>query len=41
VAVRGEVTCDDPAAEVRRTDGLTVVEARAAGEFTVSRSRTG
>ena len=37
VAVRGEVTCEDPATEVRRADGLTVVEARAAGEFTVSR----
>ena len=41
VAVRGHVTCGDAMTEVRRGDGLTVVEARVAGEFTVSRSRTG
>ncbi|HEV7651468.1 MAG TPA: beta-galactosidase [Actinophytocola sp.] len=37
-AVRGDVTCGDAMTEVRRGDGLTVVAARAAGEFTVSRS---
>ena len=39
VAFRGDVTCGDPLVELRRGDGLTVVTARAAGEFTVSRSR--
>lgn len=35
-ALRGEVTCGDPMTAVRRQDGLTVVTARAAGEFTVA-----
>jgi beta-galactosidase len=38
VAFRGDVTCGDALVELRRADGLTVVTARAAGEFTVSRS---
>jgi beta-galactosidase len=37
VAVRGDVACADPMTEMGRRDGLTVVEARAAGEFTVTR----
>jgi beta-galactosidase len=41
VAVRGDVTCMDPSAESWRQDGLTVVLARGAGEFTVHRSRDG
>jgi beta-galactosidase len=38
VAVRGDVACADPMTEMGRRDGLTVVEARVAGEFTVTRS---
>jgi beta-galactosidase len=38
VAVHGEATCGDAMTEVRREDGLTVVTARAAGEFTVTGS---
>jgi beta-galactosidase len=38
VAFRGDVTCGDSLVELRRGDGLTVVTARAPGEFTVSRS---
>jgi hypothetical protein len=38
VAIRGDVTCGDALTEVRRADGLTVVTARAAGEFTVTRA---
>ncbi|HWM07523.1 MAG TPA: hypothetical protein VNP92_34775, partial [Actinophytocola sp.] len=41
VAVHGDVTCTDPAVRTSRRDGLTVVSARGAGEFTVSRSRVG
>ncbi len=39
VAVHGDVTCADPAVQGHREDGLTVLRARGAGEFTVSRSR--
>jgi beta-galactosidase len=35
-AFRGEVTCEDPMTSVHQQDGLTVVRARGAGEFTVA-----